>query len=226
MTNITFHYDANAASGSSSGSIVGPYNGNGTAWMVKDFTPSTSDGSSPSCLRAFEDTLYFAGNWGTKVLWKTDGTESGTVKVQDSVNYNPPGNPCDLTVFDNSLYFRAQGYVPTSHGYELWKTDGTASGTVLVKDIRSGSSSSSPNGFRAVGDTLYFYADDGTHGYELWKTDGTASGTVMVKDINSGSGHSSNSQGIIPSFVAIGDTIYFIANDGINGRELWKSDGT
>ena len=39
----------------------------------------------------------------------------------------------------------------------------------------------------AVGNTLYFRADDGINGSELWKSDGTASGTVMVKDIDSGS---------------------------------------
>ena len=58
----------------------------------------------------------------------------------------------------------------------------------------------------AVGNTLYFQADDGTNGYELWKSDGTASGTVMVKDINSGSGSS------YPSYLtAVGNTLYFQA---------------
>ena len=80
----------------------------------------------------------------------------------------------------NTLYFVAND---GTNGEELWKSDGTASGTMMVKDISSGSSQSNIYGFTAVGSTLYFRADDGTNGAELWKTDGTASGTVMVKDI-------------------------------------------
>ena len=91
----------------------------------------------------------------------------------------------------------------------------------MVKDIHSGSSGSYPNYLTAVGNTLYFRADDGTNGNELWKSDGTASGTVMVKDIYSGSSSSS------PSYLtAVGNTLYFRADDGTNGNELWKSDGT
>ena len=90
----------------------------------------------------------------------------------------------------------------------------------MVKDINSGSSSSSPSDPTAVGNTLYFTANDGTNGYELWKSDGTASGTVMVKDIRSGSGSS------FPSYLTVvGNTHYFTANDGTNGFELWKFDG-
>ena len=60
------------------------------------------------------------------------------------------------------------------HGSELWKTDGTAAGTVLVKDIRSGASGSYPHNLTNVNGTLFFTANDGTNGYELWKSDGTA----------------------------------------------------
>jgi ELWxxDGT repeat protein len=84
----------------------------------------------------------------------------------------------------------------------------------MVKDINP-SGDSYPWFFTAVGDTLYFGADDGSNGLELWMSDGTAAGTVMVKDINpSGDGN--------PLYMtAVGGTVYFSADDGSNGQELW-----
>ena len=86
----------------------------------------------------------------------------------------------------------------------------------MVKDINSGSSSSSPYQLTAVGNTLYFVANDGTNGAELWKSDGTASGTVMVKDINPGS-----SNGDISYLTAVGDNFYFRAYNPSTGYELY-----
>jgi ELWxxDGT repeat protein len=102
-------------------------------------------------------------------------------------------------------------------GWELFKTDGTTGGTVLVKDIRPGRDNSQPGWLTyAGGDTIFFAANDGVHGTELWKSDGTTGGTVLVKDIIPGS--ASGSPG---SLVNINGTIYFGANGGV-----WKSDGT
>src|SRR5262249_39719521 len=56
----------------------------------------------------------------------------------------------------------------TTHGRELWRSDGTAAGTVLVKDINPGSGSSNPEGLTLSGGHLFFTADDGVHGVELW----------------------------------------------------------
>ena len=71
------------------------------------------------------------------------------------------------------------------HGAELWRTDGTAAGTYLLRDINPGEPSSSPTGFIVINDVAYFRADDGTNGKELWRTDGTTSGTTIVADIDS-----------------------------------------
>ena len=56
----------------------------------------------------------------------------------------------------------------------LFRTDGTAAGTALVKDIGGDSEFWGPSSFGVMGDTLYFRADDGVHGYELWKSGGNA----------------------------------------------------
>ena len=171
------------------------------------------------------NNLYFSADDGPNgvELWKSDGTASGTVMVKDitsgsagSFSYTPAVKPVDM---NNELYFNAND---GNNGYELWKSDGTASGTVMVKDINIGGSDSFPQHLTVVGNTLYFDANDGTNGNELWKSDGTASGTVMVKDI-APIGTSASS----PQYLTgIGNTLYFQATDGTNGIELWKSDGT
>src|SRR6266571_6943026 len=105
-------------------------------------------------------------------------------------------------------------------GSELFATDGTFAGTMLVKDINPGAASSFVRNFTAVGDTRFFSAADSVNGQELWKTDGTPGGTVMVKNINPAG--SSDPQFL----VAVGSTLFFAANNGSNGTELWKSNGT
>ncbi|MBR9970881.1 ELWxxDGT repeat protein [Magnetospirillum sulfuroxidans] len=87
------------------------------------------------------------------------------------------------------MYFSASG---DTGGTELWKSDGTAVGTVMVKDICPGSLGSNPTYLLNINGTLYFAASDGTNGRELWKSDGTAVGTVMVKDIYVGGGNESS----------------------------------
>ena len=142
-----------------------------------------------SYLTAVGNTLYFQAYDGTNgyELWKSDGTASGTVMVKEHCPR------AVATVFPLTSQPLATPSISQPKMEPTWETNcGRAmelpSGTVMVKDISSGSGSSSPSYLTAVGNTLYFQASDGTNGDELWKSDGTASGTVMVKDIDSGSG--------------------------------------
>ncbi|MDA8818617.1 hypothetical protein N9N11_02440, partial [Candidatus Poseidoniales archaeon] len=74
-----------------------------------------------------------------------------------------------------------------------------------------------------VGDTLYFSADDGSSGHDLWAHDTSNASTWQVTDIYSGS----SSTGSVPGQfmeMLVGDTLYFSANDGSSGHELWAHD--
>ncbi|MCY1020884.1 ELWxxDGT repeat protein [Pyxidicoccus sp. MSG2] len=118
-------------------------------------------------------------------------------------------------VIGRTLYFAADDGV---YGRELWKTDGTAEGTVLVKDINPGPENAfpgDPNTPFVVGSGLVFNAIEPVHGDELWWTDGTTAGTRMA-DLYEGTA-SSYPYG----FTRVGKWVFFTADDGVRGREPW-----
>ncbi len=240
--------------------------------MVRDVNPSGS--AEPSQLTTCGEAVFFVANDGTHAyeLWKTDGTVGGTVLVSD---IDPGGTlvwpytyEVGLTDVNGTLFFshyagstydwdlwKSDGTVTgtvlvkdfywdqlallavsdtlflsagqSASGGELWKSDGTVSGTVMVKDINPAyGSGSNPSRLTNVAGSLFFVADDGSHSQELWKSDGTVSGTVMVKDINPGGNSFDYFCTNPPCMTAAGSTLFFTANDGTHGAELWKSTGT
>jgi ELWxxDGT repeat protein len=190
--------------------------------LVKDIGPSGVIGVYDRAANV-NGTLFFVANDGTSgpELWKSDGTEAGTIQVKDIRPGSDGGNPIYLTSANGTLFFSADD---GAIGREAWKSDGTPAGTVMVKDINPGAGDGPSFGFASVNGTVFFRANDGTNGTELWKSDGTTSGTVMVKDINpAGSSHPIDNS---LNFANVNGTLFFSANDGATGRELWKSDGT
>jgi ELWxxDGT repeat protein len=196
-------------------------------FMVKDIIPGSGN-SSISYMTAVGNKLFFTTNDGIngQELWISNGTEAGTYMIKDIV-------PGLSSTYFNAL-FEYNGkllFVPqdSNYDYELWVSDGTSNGTYLLKNI-SLNSSSSPQDFIKVGNIVFFTATDGINGRELWKTDGTAAGTLMVKDINLTSVESENysfsSSSLRKKFVNVNGKLFFLANSGSEGFELWKSDGT
>jgi VCBS repeat-containing protein/ELWxxDGT repeat protein len=158
-------------------------------------------------------SIYYADRGGG--LWVTDGTPGAEVLVTGQ-NLSPQ----QLTVSGSTVFFSGDDHTGWGGNRELWKTDGTAAGTVLVKDISFQGGGSRPSDLTDVNGTLFFFADDGVQGRELWKSDGTTAGTVMV-----GAGISLPSYG--PAYLTnVGGTLYFVGTDGTHGNQLWKSDGS
>jgi ELWxxDGT repeat protein len=112
----------------------------------------------------------------------------------------------------NNVYFAADD-ITAPAGVELWKTNGTVSGTKMLKDIYPGTGSSYVHGLYAFNGRLYFGAFNGKQD-ELWKSDGTAVGTKVLKAM------------FVSSFQASGNTLYIAGNTPAHGSELWKTDGS
>ncbi|OIR20220.1 MAG: hypothetical protein BEU01_01855 [Marine Group III euryarchaeote CG-Epi4] len=157
-------------------------------------------------------------------LWTSD--YYGNAEMLKDINTGEADSyPWFMGQTEDLLFFRATTSI---NGYELWVTDGTESGTNMVKDIDPGTNSGFYGyyGFHYFNDKFYFGANNGTTGEELWATDGTENGTYLVKEIR-GEDSNGNNYGSSPnSFTTIGDTMYFIANDGEHGSEPWMTDGT
>ena len=150
-------------------------------------------------------------------LWTADGTTSTPVHTFSEGSWRGFNQ---LVVLNNIVYFQAS---ESGTGSELWRSDGSESGTYLVKDILPGDQGSFPYNVTAFKNNLYFAANNGVNGYELWRSDGTASGTFMLKDISTTNGDAG--YGRPEKFLEVNDQLYFTFQDQTDCW-LWKTDGT
>jgi ELWxxDGT repeat protein len=234
---------------------------NGTApgtVRVADLVPGMSTGPAFDLTAVGSTLFFFANHTGGSdgySIWKTDGTTAGTVMLK-GVRSTVGSYPSNPVVLGDRLYFIVGG---STAGGELWSSDGTTAGTGqlnlfndypvanltrvgqslyfstgggrlwrwsstgglgLIATIAGGGTAAALANFRAVGERLFFTANDGVNGNELWSTSG-GGGTAMVKDIAPGSAGSTPQ-----SLAALNGRVYFSATNSTSGRELWSSDGT
>jgi ELWxxDGT repeat protein len=156
-------------------------------------------------------TLYVS--WGANQIMTTQGTGYNVYSVTPSVD--------QAFALGNYLYFQGTDNV---NGSELWRTNGTALGTTLIKNINATGSSDIAH-FAALNGVLYFSANDGVHGAELWRSNGTLSGTFMVKDVRTGDTDIQNLNDLT-DIVAVGNQLYFFTTDQLSQPAIWKSGGT
>ncbi len=180
-----------------------------SAVLVKDLIPGTP-GLNFRSWAALDGRLYFlaSGQWRTG-LWRSDGTEEGTVLLKELWSFEEHSDDKQaLVVMDGALYFIAED---VTSGIEVWKSDGTPEGTMPLTDVNSSGSSSSLGQLTVAGRTLFFRND-----YLLWKSDGTPEGTLRLHE----------GVGVL-SIVPLGGRVFFKGYPiGGGADQLWTSDGT
>ena len=175
-------------------------------WHIEDSAAVLVKGfgylGNPPPIVAVEGTpFFFLGG----EVWQTDGTTAGTAPVQEALGAAGIPHFSDVAVANGVSFLTSNDQ--TGHG--LWRSNGTAAGTTLVKNFeRVGAPS-----LTAANGSMFFAADDGG-GPSLWKSDGTESGTVRVKAVS------------VEVMTNANGTLFLSADDAVTGAELWKSDGT
>ena len=136
-------------------------------------------------------------------------------------------NPENVTSLFNKVVFTADNGI---NGKELWASDGTQAGTILLKDFVVGGGSPVFSSFVELGGYAYFVVNYNStpKKIELWKTDGTPNNTTRLF----------NFADAYPTFFVIGNP--FVANNRVYipftqnvsvtsqlvSNFLWVSDGT
>lgn len=159
-----------------------------TTEMVQDLR-SGAFGSQPEYLTNVNGTLFFSASNTDAIgreLWRYDST-NGLSLVRNIADLSfESANPRELTAVGNKLYFTAVGPSDNYFGRELYVSDGTANGTVMVQDINPGVADSNPLYLSNANGELWFSAQTAAAGRELWKSDGTSPGTELVYDYTPG----------------------------------------
>src|SRR5690606_23423439 len=141
------------------------------------------------------------------------------VSLVSDINVGTVGSyPENFIIHNDILYFAA---TTNSHGKELYSYNGTS--VVRLTDVSSGTGNgvkAEPKNLFAYNDFIYFSCSVNGSDYQLYRYNPANNTAQLAFKINN-SGSAS-----IEGFTNYAGKLYFVANDGVNGRELWVHDGT
>lgn len=188
---------------------AGLYRSDGTAHgTVLLADPATADVAEPQQLASAGRRVFFVPLY-TKELWTSDGTPNGTKRVR---RFPGCSDWSCQTIY--GLTKTGPGTIALFvAGSGLWKSDGTHAGTTFVAGASGAWDELAPV---TMGGDVYFNGCAIPCGIgQLWRSDGTTLGTQAVADIYPGGDADPE------SLANIAGTLYFDADDGVHGRELW-----
>ncbi|MCC6717883.1 MAG: hypothetical protein IT555_08365 [Acetobacteraceae bacterium] len=201
--------------------------------LFKDINAGAADSFASSWVSVGAHAVFTASDAANgNELWVSDGTSGGTTLLADLNAGSADASPVFLGYLvtagvpdtSKAMFVLSDG----TSGREIWVSDGTAGGTVQLKDINPGAGGSSPSAWTPVGSHAVFSANNGTNGQELWVSDGTAGSTALLLDAAAGlAGSDPEVLGyLLVNGVADTTRLLVSLNDVTNGRELWVTNGT
>jgi ELWxxDGT repeat protein len=214
--------------------------------FTKDYNLMVTDGtpSGTSTLKTFQVSQefppYFDGNL-TRIndnqalfiaddsihgeeLWVTDGTVAGTTLLKD-INAGTAGSNPDIgPSVDDKIFFKA-GIKDKSHTlWQLWITDGTSMGTILLSDSTDYDGFASLNSSTVLNNVLIFYTYNAPKGkYALWRSDGTIAGTFQIQNLGK---NAFDNVAHVPKMITYNSKVIFAGYGSNHGNEPWITDGT
>lgn len=150
-------------------------------------------------------------------LWTSTGTEAGMMHIADLGPGARVNEPYSTVVIAGMMFFIVSD--PNAFQFQLWRSDGTPAGTLPL--TRSWTRPFMTN----LHGALVFYRDDVFTQRHLWTSDGTVAGTHLITAIRA-EGEGQYATCDVGDIIATQARVFFAANDGTNGCELWSSDGT
>jgi ELWxxDGT repeat protein len=182
-------------------------------------------GSQAAFLTEVGNLAYFSAvEEGETALWVSDGTLDGTRKLKAFKN----DGLSQFTKAGSFLYFMGNDGVS---GDELWRSNGTTAGTVLVQDLAPGATSSTPLKLTALGDRVYFEASpsgDPTDKQFFRTKNPTVPDPqgINIEAVLGTNGSSTFTLGALNNLTALNGKLYFSSRGNTDDFELWSVDNT